>query len=87
MNMAQSAPQVFSGITPTQYASLLLKAQANGLDLTGNNGTASKFGVEMAWNYSPNTEELTFECLRTPFFVKPDEVNAKIRTLVKETMD
>ena len=52
--MAQSAPQVFSGITPTQYASLLLKAQANGLDLTGNNGTASKFGVEMAWNYSPN---------------------------------
>ena len=84
--MAQSAPQVFSGITPAQYASLLQKAQANGLDLTGNNGTASKFGVEMAWNYSPNTEELTFECLRRPFFVKPDEVNAKIRTLVKETL-
>ena len=84
--MAQSAPQVFSGITPAQYASLLQKAHANGLDLTGNNGTASKFGVEMAWNYSPNTEELTFECLRTPFFVKPDEVNAKIRTLLKETL-
>jgi hypothetical protein len=33
--MAQSAPQVFSGITPAKYASLLLKAQANGLDLAG----------------------------------------------------
>ncbi len=84
--MGQSAPQMFSGITPTQYASLLQKAQANGLELTGNRGTASKFGVEVAWNYSPGTEELTFECLKTPFFVKPDEVNAKIRALVKETL-
>jgi len=49
-------------------------------------GTESKFGVEVAWNYSPSTEEPTFECLKTPFIVKPDAVNAKIRALVKETL-
>ena len=84
--MAQSAPQVYSGITPEQYATLLQKAQANGLNLSGNSGTASKFGVEVSWNYSQPTQELTFQCLRTPFFMKPEDVIAKIETLLKESL-
>jgi hypothetical protein len=79
------AQQIFSGIMPEQYASLLEKAHANGMELTGNSGTATKFGVEVAWNYSPVTKELTFQCLHTPFFVKPEDVTAKIQALVKET--
>lgn len=84
--MVQSAAQVFSGITAEQYASLQQKAEANGISLSGNSGTAAKFGVEVAWNYVPATLELTFQCLRTPFFVKPEEVTAKIEALVKETL-
>ena len=49
-------------------------------------GTASKFGVDVAWNYVPGTQELTFQCLSTPFFVKPQDVYAKIQALVKETV-
>jgi hypothetical protein len=84
--MAQSAPQVFSGITPENYATLIEKAQAAGLSLSGNSGTAAKFGVEMSWNYSPESLELTIQCLGTPFFVKPEQVNAKIQALVTETL-
>ncbi len=84
--MEESTPQVFRGITSGQYASLLLKAQANGFDLIGNSGTASKFGVEVAWNYSQAAQELTFQCLRTPFFMKPQDVKAQIESLVKETL-
>ena len=84
--MALSAPQVFSGITPENYATLIKKAQAAGLSLTGNSGTASKFGVEVAWNYSPESLELIIQCLGTPFYVKPEQVNAKIQALVKETL-
>jgi hypothetical protein len=84
--MTQGAPQVFSGITPDQYAKLTAKAEGAGITLGGNSGTASKFGVEVAWNYSPETQELTLQCLRTPIFVKPDAVNAKIQALVKETL-
>jgi len=84
--MAQAAPQVFSNITPEQYANLAAKAQAAGIDMSGNTGTASKFGVEVAWNYSAATQELTLQCLRTPFFVKTEDVNAKIQALVKETL-
>jgi hypothetical protein len=84
--MGESTQQVFRGITSAQYASLLQKAQANGFDLSGNSGTASKFGVEVAWNYSQAAKELTFQCLRTPFFMKPADVNAKIEALVKESL-
>ena len=84
--MGVCAQQIFSGIMPEQYASLLEKAHANGMDLNGNSGIATKFGVEVAWNYSPGTKQLTFQCLRAPFFVKPEDVNAKIQALVKETL-
>ena len=84
--MAKSAPQVFSGITPENYATLIQKAQSAGLNLTGNSGTATKFGVEMSWNYSTEAQQLTIQCLATPFFVKPEQENAKIQALVKETL-
>jgi hypothetical protein len=84
--MAQSAPQVFSGITPENFATLIEKAQSAGLNLTGNSGKATKFGVEMAWNYSAVEQQLTIQCLATPFFVKPEQVNAKIQALMKETL-
>ena len=84
--MAQSVPQVFQEITPEQFTKLIEKAKAAGIDLAGNSGTASKFGVEIAWNYAPQRQELTLHCLHTPFFVKPEEVNAKIEALVKESV-
>lgn len=84
--MGHSAPQVFSGISPAQFATLTVKAKAAGIDLGGNSGTASKFGVGVSWNYSPEAQQLTLQCLSTPFFVKPEEVNAKIQALVKESL-
>jgi len=84
--MAARTPQVFSGIAPEHYATLLDKARANGFDLTGNAGTASKFGVEVAWSYDPGARVLTFQCLRTPFFMKPEDVNAQIEAMVRESL-
>jgi hypothetical protein len=84
--VGQSEPQVFSGITPEQYASLIQKARAAGIELSGNSGTASKFDVEVAWNYSPEAQKLTIRCLHTPFLVRPAEVQAKLRKLVQESV-
>ena len=84
--MAQSEPQVFMGVSSEQFARLSVKAQAAGIGLNGNSGTTSKFGVEVEWNYSPETQELTIECLNAPFFVKPEDVDAKIRELVNESL-
>jgi hypothetical protein len=83
--MTASAAQVFGDVTPVQYARLVAKAKAAGIELSGNSGTASKYGVEVAWNYAPETLELTLQCLKTPFFVSAADVNAKIQALVKES--
>lgn len=84
--MPPTAPQVFSNITPAQYEILIQKANDAGLGLTGNSGTASKFGVDVAWDYSPEKSRLTIQCLSAPFFMNSDTVNAKIRGLVQETV-
>jgi len=84
--MEQSPPLVFSGITAEQFSRLSAKARAAGIALKGNIGSASKFGSRFL-DYSPAAQQLTLQCLSTPFFVKPAEVNAKIQKLVKESMD
>jgi hypothetical protein len=83
--MAQNPPRTFSGITPDQYAQLIVKAKASGLDLDGNSGTASKFGVEVQWNYSPESQQLTVQCLRTPMFVSAATVYGKLQALVEQS--
>lgn len=83
--MAPSAPHVFHGVTPERFARLVKEAHSAGIDLEGNSGTASKFGIEIAWNYTPENQELTLQCLKTPFFMSMADVDAKIRTLVEET--
>jgi len=85
--MAQHTSQVFSGITPEQYAQLIVKAKAAGLNLTGNSGTASKFGVERQWNYSPETQQLTVQCLRVPMFVSAATVYGKLQALVEQSTE
>ncbi len=84
--MAPSAPQTFKGISPDKYALLTEKAKGAGIEMEGNSGTATKFGVEMQWNYSPETQELSLQCLKHPFFVSAADVDTKIRDLVHQTL-
>lgn len=84
--MAPSAPQVFQGITLEQYARLVAKAKAAGIDLNGNSGTASKFGAEISWNYAPAAQELTLQCLKHPFFMSDADINTRLHSLVTESL-
>jgi len=64
--MAPSAPQTFKGISPEKYALLTEKAKGAGIDMEGNSGTASKFGVEMQWNYSLKRRNFRCSASSTP---------------------
>jgi hypothetical protein len=83
--MEQNEAQVFSGITPEQFAKLTEKAKDAGMDIRGNSGAATEFGVEVAWNYVAETQQLTLHCLKTPFFISTAQINARIQALVKES--
>ncbi len=84
--MPPTAPLVFTPVTPAQYETLLQKASDAGLALEGNAGTASRFGVEVTWEYLPESSRLTIQCLSAPFFMNADTVNKKICSLVQETV-
>lgn len=84
--IVENQPLVFTGVTPAQYTRLIEKAKASGIELSGNNGTASKFGTKVAWDYSPDTEQLTLQCLNTPFFLRAGEVDAKLQSLVRQSL-
>ena len=84
--MEQDTALVFSNITAEQFSILTGKARGVGIDLQGNSGSTTKYGVEVAWNYLPETLQLSLQCLKTPFFVKPADVYAKLQELVQETV-
>ncbi len=84
--MAARAPQVFNNVTPEQYARLVEKARAAGIDLNGNTGTASKYGVEIAWNYSPEAQELSLQTVKAPFFMSASDVDSRIHSLVHSSL-
>ena len=81
--MEPSQPQVFTGITPDQFGRMAEKAREAGIDLNGNSGTASKFGVEIAWDYQPEKQELTIQTLKAPFFLSAADLDARIRSMVE----
>ena len=84
--MSSATPLVFSPITAGQLALLTQKANAAGIPMSGDSGTASSFGVEVSWNYSAAVRQLTLQVLKTPFFMGPEAVNAKTQKLVEETV-
>lgn len=84
--MSSHPPLIFNNISPDQYAKLSEKARAAGIELSGDRGTASKFGVQIAWNYSAETQQLTLQCIKTPVFVSAADVHTRIQKLVQETL-
>jgi len=84
--VTESKTQVFSGVSPAQYAKLVEKVNAAGIEISGNSGQASRMGVEVAWNYSAETQQLELTCLHAPVFVSADVVNTRLRTMVNEAL-
>jgi hypothetical protein len=84
--LAESKSQIFSNIAPEQWAKLMQKANASGMEMSGNCGRANRMGVEVEWNYSEQLQQLELTCLRAPFFMSADDVNAKLRDMVNQTL-
>lgn len=81
-----SEPQVFTGVTPQQYSILVEKAKSNGIDLSGDSGTAAKYGVEVKWNYAREAQQLTIQCTKAPFFMSAADVDTRIKKMVTESL-
>jgi hypothetical protein len=80
--MASSDVQTFSGITPQHFEWLVQKAQAAGINISGNSGTASRSGITIAWEYDPAAQKLVVQCTDKPVYVGCGTILSQIRELV-----
>jgi len=80
--MSSCAVQVFNGVTAEQFACLVGKAQAAGINIAGNSGSASERGITIAWTFDPVAKTLSVQCTSTPFGVMCGAINSKVHDLV-----
>jgi hypothetical protein len=81
--MGKCATQVFENISPGHFACLVDRAKAAGIQIDGNSGTTLPHnGVSVAWEYDPEAQTLSIQCLSLPFLVSCGAANAQIHNLV-----
>jgi len=80
--MAACPPLVFDGVSPEAWEGMKADAAREGIALTADAGTLSKAGFTIAWTYNAGDRSLTVTCLKAPFFLKCEAINAKIRDLI-----
>jgi hypothetical protein len=80
--MSACAAQVFSGIDQRRFARLSAKAEAEGIFISGNVGSATQGKITIAWDYDPATETLTLQCTDAPFYLGCVFINSNIHSLV-----
>ena len=61
-----SDAMTFQPMTPAQFAALQTKAQGAGIAMDGAVGRASQFGAEVAWEYRPEEQSLTWSACTLP---------------------
>ena len=79
--------QVFTGITPDKFISLVAKVgKDTGVAISGNSGEAKSDDEkwEFSWNYVPEIGNLTIQCLKKPFYIPASSVITAITHEVAE---
>jgi hypothetical protein len=64
-------------MTEEEFAALEAKAKAQGIQLTGREGTIEKMGVKARWAF--DGAMLTVEVLEKPFFLSKEAVEEELR--------
>jgi hypothetical protein len=72
--MSQCAAQVFTGVSPEKFGCLQAKA--------ADQGSASKDGITVTWDYEVDSQTLTIQCTAAPFFLSCGTINSTIHNLV-----
>lgn len=64
-------------MSESQFASVVQRASAQGIQLDGRAGVISKMGVKARWDYDGTM--LTVEVLEKPFFLSREAVEDRVR--------
>jgi hypothetical protein len=76
-------PQVFTSVTPEQFARIMKTAAAAGLRLESNPGQISLSGFSVNWHFDPSKHTFTIQCTKCPLLTPCSLINGRIHELVQ----
>jgi hypothetical protein len=75
---------IYQNITPEWLAAIEAKAQQQlGIDISGNQGMASKSGFTIGWVYDPADQTLTVGDTGKPWYVPESKIEKELTALVE----
>jgi hypothetical protein len=80
--MPQCPEIVLDAIDPEKYQALIVKACAQGLNLSGECGSTTFQDMNFTWAYDSAAQTLTIQCTERPFFIPCSMLESRIRGLV-----
>ena len=75
--------QVFNSISAEQFALIVDKAAAAGININGHAGEMSRAGFSVRWEFEPATRTFTIQCIERPFLISCAAINNRIQELVR----
>ncbi len=80
--MSECAAQVFTEFSPEKFTCLQEKVADQGIAIDGHQGSASKDGITIAWDYEADSQTLTIQCTAAPFYLSCGTINVTIHNWV-----
>lgn len=77
------APQVFSGVTEDDFATIVARAAEKGVTIPSHSGESSRSGFTVRWHFDAAAETLMVHCVSRPFFVPCGTVQDGVRRLIQ----
>ncbi len=77
----------YQGVSQAQFDALKDAANRAGINIDGDDGSATAHGATVNWKYSPEVQILVLTCLSKPFFISCDHVNGELDKMVKGVLN
>jgi hypothetical protein len=81
--MSACSQQSFTNLTPAVWQCLVAKAASYGVTVSSNNGSVTKSGFTIAWNYDPASQTGNIQCTDSPWWAPCSMINSKINSIAK----
>ena len=78
---------IYQNVTPQRLAAIEAKAQQeSGFAISGDQGTASKYGITISWVYDVAAQTLTVGDTSKPWYVPESKIQEELTALVDGTI-
>ena len=83
--MSQCQELVFHNVVRAHFDTIIAKAQAGGIPISGDEGEAVKNGIAVRWSFSERDRSLRIQCVASPLMIPCSLINGRLVALVEDS--